>query len=77
MYVEFIFILTFVSGFLAMVIAACILNFQRAVGLLAFTLVAVFFIVWDWSMERYSNSMWEATQSIRDFFSKNWFGMRW
>lgn len=60
-----------------MVIIACILNFQRALGLLIFTLLAVFFFFWDWLMEHYGSWMWEASSPIRSLLSRNWFWMRW
>lgn len=67
----------FVSGFVAIVIAACVLNFQRAVGLLVISLVTAFFLVWDWMMERYGDRVWEELYPIRNLLSRNWFWMRW
>lgn len=67
----------FISGFAAMVIAACVLNFQRAVGLLVISLVTIFFLFWDWMMERYGNWAWEELHPIRDRLSRNWFWIRW
>lgn len=58
-------------------IVACILNFQRALGLLVFTLLAVFFFFWDWLMEHYGSRIWEASSPIRSCLSRNWFWMRW
>ncbi|XP_047448266.1 solute carrier family 28 member 3-like [Mugil cephalus] len=65
------------AGFVAMVIAACVLNFQRAVGLLVISLVTIFFLVWDWIMERYGDQLWEALTPIRDLLSRNWFWIKW
>uniref|UniRef100_A0A3Q1CTI6 Sodium/nucleoside cotransporter n=1 Tax=Amphiprion ocellaris TaxID=80972 RepID=A0A3Q1CTI6_AMPOC len=62
----------FVSGFVAMVIAACVLNFHRAVGLLVISLVTMFFLVWDWMMERYSDWVWEVLAPIRVALTRNW-----
>lgn len=67
----------FVSGFVAMVIAACVVNFHRAVGLLVISLVTIFFLVWDWMMERYGEQVWEALAPIRDLLSRNRCGIRW
>uniref|UniRef100_A0A3Q1GA61 Solute carrier family 28 member 3 n=1 Tax=Acanthochromis polyacanthus TaxID=80966 RepID=A0A3Q1GA61_9TELE len=67
----------FVSGFVAMVIAACVLNFHQAVGLLVISLVTMFFLVWDWMMERYSDWVWEALAPIRVALTRNWFWIRW
>uniref|UniRef100_A0A8C7IUP4 Sodium/nucleoside cotransporter n=1 Tax=Oncorhynchus kisutch TaxID=8019 RepID=A0A8C7IUP4_ONCKI len=48
-----------VSGYFAVVIAACVLNFQRALALLVVTLLAVFFLLWDWLMGRYGQRLWD------------------
>lgn len=64
-------------GSTAIVIAACVLNFHRAVGLLVIFLLTVFFLVWDWLMERYGDRMWEELYPIRDLLSRCWFRMRW
>ncbi|XP_056888392.1 solute carrier family 28 member 3-like isoform X2 [Takifugu flavidus] len=66
-----------VTAFLVMVIIACVLNLQRALGLLILTLLAVFFYVWDWLMKRYGSWMWEASSSIRCLLSRSWVWMRW
>ncbi|KAM9360679.1 solute carrier family 28 member 3-like [Symphorus nematophorus] len=65
------------AGSVAIVIAACVLNFHRAVVLLVISLVTVFFLVWDWMMERYGDRVWEELYPIRDLLSRNWFRMRW
>ncbi|XP_029296076.1 solute carrier family 28 member 3-like [Cottoperca gobio] len=69
--------LVLAAGFVAIVIAACVLNFNRAVGLLVISLVTVFFLVWDWMMERYGDRLWEELSPIRDLLSRNWFRIRW
>ncbi|XP_022613332.1 solute carrier family 28 member 3 [Seriola dumerili] len=69
--------LVLAAGFAAIVIAACVLNFHRAVGLLVISLVTVFFLFWDWMMERYGNWVWEELHPIRDLRSRNWFWIRW
>ncbi|XP_014909467.1 solute carrier family 28 member 3 [Poecilia latipinna] len=65
------------AGLISMVVAACVLNFQRAVRLLVISLVTIFFLVWNWIMERYGDCMWEALSPTRDLLSKNWFWIRW
>lgn len=62
----------FVSAAVAIVIAACVLNFQRAVVLLVISLVTVFFLIWDWMMNRYGEWLWEELHPIRDLFSRHW-----
>ncbi|XP_040897932.1 solute carrier family 28 member 3-like [Toxotes jaculatrix] len=69
--------LVLAAGFVAIVIAACVLNFHRAVGLLVISLVTLFFLAWDWMMERYGNWAWEELHPIRDLLSRNWFWIRW
>lgn len=70
-------LLQFLSAFIVMVIIACVLNLQRALGLLVFTLLAVFFYVWDWLVKRYGSWMWEASSPVRCLLSRSWFWMRW
>uniref|UniRef100_A0A3Q3WWZ6 Uncharacterized protein n=1 Tax=Mola mola TaxID=94237 RepID=A0A3Q3WWZ6_MOLML len=67
----------FVLGCFAVVIAACVLNFHRAVGLLVIALMTVFFLVWDCSMKRYGDRIWEAIYPVRNLLSRNWFWIRW
>ena len=67
----------FVSGFVAIVIAACVLNFNRAVALLVISLVTIFFLAWDWMMDRYGDRLWEELSPIRVRLSRNWFWIRW
>ncbi|XP_042344590.1 solute carrier family 28 member 3-like [Plectropomus leopardus] len=65
------------AGLVAMVIAACVLNFNRAVVLLVIALVTIFFLCWDWMMKRYGDRMWEGLSPVRDVLSRNWFWIRW
>ncbi|KAI4820146.1 hypothetical protein KUCAC02_028132, partial [Chaenocephalus aceratus] len=67
--------LVLTAGFVAIVIAACVLNLNRALVLLVISLVIVFFLVWDWMMECYGNR--EELSPIRDLLSRNWFWIRW
>ncbi|GAA6223197.1 solute carrier family 28 member 3, partial [Lates japonicus] len=69
--------LVLAAGFVAMVIAACVLNFHRSVGLLVISLVTMFFLVWDWVMERYGNWGWEELHPIKVLLGRNWFWIRW
>ncbi|XP_034026332.1 solute carrier family 28 member 3-like isoform X2 [Thalassophryne amazonica] len=65
------------SGLVAIVIAACILNFQRAVGLLVISLVTLLFLVWDWMMQRYGDWIWEKLYPLRELLNRNWFWIQW
>ncbi|XP_059193504.1 solute carrier family 28 member 3-like [Centropristis striata] len=69
--------LVLAAGFVAVVIAACVLNFHRALVLLVISLVTVFFLVWDWMMGRYGDRVWEELSPTRDLLSRNWFWIRW
>ncbi|XP_075955751.1 solute carrier family 28 member 3-like [Anarhichas minor] len=69
--------LVLAAGFVAIVIAACVLNFNRAVELLVISLVTVIFLAWDWMMKRYDDRVWEALSPIRDLLGRNWFWIRW
>ncbi|XP_076586657.1 solute carrier family 28 member 3-like [Chaetodon auriga] len=69
--------LALAAASVAIVIAACVLNFHRALGLLVISLVTVLFLVWDWTMERYGDRVWEELCPIRNLLSRNWFWMRW
>ncbi|XP_029915163.1 solute carrier family 28 member 3-like [Myripristis murdjan] len=75
--IKLIVLLVLGAGFIAMVIAACILNFYQAIGLLVITLVTAFFLLWDWMMERYGDRVWEELSPVRDLFNRNWFWIRW
>uniref|UniRef100_A0A8C8JA38 Sodium/nucleoside cotransporter n=1 Tax=Oncorhynchus tshawytscha TaxID=74940 RepID=A0A8C8JA38_ONCTS len=66
-----------VSGYFAVVIAACVLNFQRALALLVVTLLAVFFLLWDWLMGRYGQRLWDALQPARDTLNTHWLWVKW
>uniref|UniRef100_A0A8C7PXH9 Solute carrier family 28 member 3 n=1 Tax=Oncorhynchus mykiss TaxID=8022 RepID=A0A8C7PXH9_ONCMY len=66
-----------VSGYFAVVIAACVLNLQRALALLVVTLLAVFFLLWDWLMGRYGQRLWDALQPARDTLNTHWLWVKW
>ncbi|XP_068616920.1 solute carrier family 28 member 3-like [Brachionichthys hirsutus] len=69
--------LVLAAAFVAIVIAACILNFSRAAGLLVLLLIIAFFLVWDWLMECYGDRAWAKLSPVRDLLSENWYWMRW
>ncbi|CAJ1068932.1 solute carrier family 28 member 3-like [Xyrichtys novacula] len=69
--------LVLIAGIVAIVIAACVLNFRRAVVLLVISLVTLFFLVWDWTMERYGDRVWEELHPIRQLLERNWFWIKW
>ncbi|XP_068167395.1 solute carrier family 28 member 3-like [Antennarius striatus] len=69
--------LVLAAAIIAIVITACILNFKRAVGLLALSLVVAFFLAWDWLMDRHCDMLWEKLSPVRDLFTRNWYWIRW
>eukprot|EP00063_Salmo_salar_P041377 XP_014016212.1 PREDICTED: solute carrier family 28 member 3 isoform X4 [Salmo salar] len=65
------------AGYFAMVIVACVLNLQRALALLVVTLLAVFFLLWDWLMGRYGHRLWDALQPARNTLNTHWLWGKW
>ncbi|XP_060697552.1 solute carrier family 28 member 3-like [Hemiscyllium ocellatum] len=59
-------------GYFCMLIAACILNFQRALGLLILTLIAIFFYFWDMLIEKYEDTIAEFISSHSKFLLQHW-----
>ncbi|XP_006749832.1 solute carrier family 28 member 3 [Leptonychotes weddellii] len=64
-------------GYLAMVIAACVLNFQRALPLFVITVAAIFFVVWDYFMAKYENQIDECLSPGKTLLNSHWFWMKW
>ncbi|XP_060236547.1 solute carrier family 28 member 3 [Meriones unguiculatus] len=65
------------TGFLALVIAACALNFHRALPLFVITVVAIFFVVWDHLMARYEHRIEEFLSPGRSLLDRHWFWLKW
>lgn len=65
------------AGFLAMVIAACSLNFKRALALFVLTLLVIFFVCWDLFMDRYEGKIVKFFSPVGAFFQKQWFWLKW
>ncbi|XP_069817883.1 solute carrier family 28 member 3 [Dendropsophus ebraccatus] len=65
------------AGFLAMVIAACVLNFKRALALFVLTLLVIFFVCWDLFIDRYGGRIVKFFSPVGSFFKKQWFWMKW
>ncbi|XP_038660778.1 solute carrier family 28 member 3-like isoform X2 [Scyliorhinus canicula] len=58
------------TGYFCMVIAACVLNFTRALGLLVLTLLAIFFYLWDMLIAKYEAKIGEKFASWCGFFNR-------
>ncbi|XP_012495467.1 PREDICTED: solute carrier family 28 member 3 [Propithecus coquereli] len=65
------------AGYLAMVIAACVLNFHRALPLFVITVTVIFFVVWDHLMARYEHRIDEILSPGRRFLNGHWFWLKW
>uniref|UniRef100_A0A8C6Y8X6 Solute carrier family 28 member 3 n=1 Tax=Naja naja TaxID=35670 RepID=A0A8C6Y8X6_NAJNA len=60
-----------------MVIAACILNFRRALALFILTVLAIFFICWDFFIARYESKIAELLSPLGRFLKAQWFWLKW
>ncbi|XP_047380886.1 solute carrier family 28 member 3 isoform X1 [Sciurus carolinensis] len=65
------------AGYLAMVIAACVLNFHRALPLFVITVAAIFFVVWDHLMAKYEHRIDEILSPGRRLLNSHWFWLKW
>ncbi|XP_037349921.1 solute carrier family 28 member 3 [Talpa occidentalis] len=65
------------AGYLAMVIAACVLNFRRALPLFVITLAVIFFVGWDHFMAKYEHRIVEFLSPGRRLLNSHWFWLKW
>ncbi|XP_070352190.1 solute carrier family 28 member 3-like [Equus asinus] len=65
------------AGYLAMVIAACALNFHRALPLFMITVAAIFFVVWDHFMAKYEAQIKELLSPGRRLLDRHWSWLKW
>ncbi|CAK6433914.1 unnamed protein product [Pipistrellus nathusii] len=65
------------AGFLAMVIAACVLNFHRALPLFVITVAVIFFVIWDYFMAKYEHQIDEFLSPGRRLLDSHWFWLKW
>ncbi|KAL6089430.1 hypothetical protein STEG23_038302, partial [Scotinomys teguina] len=68
---------TLLTGFLALLIAACVLNFHRALPLFVITMVTIFFVVWDHLMAKYEQRIEEFLSPGRRLLNRHWFWLKW
>ncbi|GAB5579735.1 sodium/nucleoside cotransporter 1 isoform X1 [Prionailurus iriomotensis] len=66
-----------IVGYLAMVIAACALNFHRALPLFVITVAVIFFVVWDYFMTKYEHRINECLSPGKRLLNSHWFWMKW
>ncbi|XP_056380207.1 solute carrier family 28 member 3 isoform X2 [Hyla sarda] len=60
-----------------MVIAACTLNFRRALALFVLTLLVIFFVCWDLFMDRYEGKIVKFFSPVGSFLKRQWFWLKW
>ncbi|XP_023554955.1 solute carrier family 28 member 3 isoform X1 [Octodon degus] len=65
------------GGYLALVIAACVLNFHRALPLFVITVAAIFFVIWDRLMAKYEHRIDEILSPGRQLLDSHWFWIKW
>ncbi|NXN43477.1 S28A3 protein, partial [Rhinoptilus africanus] len=66
-----------ITAYLAVVIAACILNFQRALPLFIITVIAIFFICWDFLIAKYEDRIAAFFSLAERYLDKQWFWIKW
>ncbi|XP_043916260.1 solute carrier family 28 member 3 [Protopterus annectens] len=64
-------------GYLSMVIAACIINFHRALALFVITVLAIFFLLWDAFMKKYEGKNVKICAPFKRQLKQQWFWMKW
>ncbi|XP_060011313.1 solute carrier family 28 member 3 [Lagenorhynchus albirostris] len=66
-----------IAGHLALVIAACVLNFHRALPLFVITVVAIFFVIWDHFMAKYESQIAQFLSPGQRLLDSHWFWLKW
>eukprot|EP00069_Balaena_mysticetus_P009248 bmy_20093T0 len=66
-----------IAGYLALVIAACVLNFNRALPLFVITVVAIFFVIWDHFMAKYDSQIAQFLSPVQRLLDSHWFWLKW
>ncbi|NXY42974.1 S28A3 protein, partial [Ceuthmochares aereus] len=66
-----------ITAYLAVTIAACSLNFQRALPLLIITVLAIFFICWDFLIAKYEDRIAAFFFPGERYLEKQWFWLKW
>ncbi|XP_027405932.1 solute carrier family 28 member 3 isoform X1 [Bos indicus x Bos taurus] len=66
-----------IAGYLALVIAACVMNFHRALPLFVITVVAIFFVVWDHLMAKYESQIARFLSPGQRLLDSHWFWLKW
>ncbi|XP_020822662.1 solute carrier family 28 member 3 [Phascolarctos cinereus] len=75
--IQYIFYGILLAGCLAVVIAACVVNFHRALPLLVFTVAAIFFVIWDYLIAKYESQIAKFLSPGGRFLNEHWFWLKW
>nr|XP_033776980.1 sodium/nucleoside cotransporter 1 [Geotrypetes seraphini] len=65
------------AAYAAYFIAACILNFQRAIALLVLTCLVIFFLCYDFVKRRWGTKILKFLSPVGKCFRKNWGWLKW
>ncbi|XP_077004661.1 solute carrier family 28 member 3 isoform X2 [Tamandua tetradactyla] len=65
------------AGYLCMVIAACVLDFHRALPLFVITMIVIFFFVWDYLMDKYEDRIDAFLSPRKRLLDSHWFWLKW
>ncbi|XP_017661546.1 PREDICTED: solute carrier family 28 member 3 [Lepidothrix coronata] len=65
------------TAYLAILIAACSLKFQRALPLFIITVVVTFFICWDFLIAKYEDKITVFFSPGERYLKKQWFWLKW
>ncbi|NWU93571.1 S28A3 protein, partial [Upupa epops] len=66
-----------ITAYLAAVVAACILNFQRALPLFIITALAIIFICWDFLIAKYEDRIASFFSVGERYLKTQWFWLKW
>ncbi|XP_025948319.2 solute carrier family 28 member 3 [Dromaius novaehollandiae] len=66
-----------ITAYLAALIAACSLNFQRALALFIITILVIFFICWDFLIAKYEDRIAAFFYPGERLLKKQWFWLKW
>ncbi|XP_029431030.1 sodium/nucleoside cotransporter 1 [Rhinatrema bivittatum] len=65
------------AGYAAYFIAACVLNFQRAIALLVLTCLVLFFLSYDFVKLHWGKKILKFLSPVSKCFRKNWRWLKW
>ncbi|XP_043833874.1 solute carrier family 28 member 3 [Dromiciops gliroides] len=75
--IRYIFYGILLAGWLALVIAACVVNFHRALPLFVLTVAAIFFVTWDYLVAKYEGQIAKFLSPGGRLINKHWFWLKW